>query len=75
MTRTESPTTKCRECDAEISFVRTRRDKQMPVNAESLTEEDVEVLSRVGGVVDYRHDDHESHFATCSDPDRFRKPR
>jgi len=70
--RVQHATTKCRSCEAEIAFVKTKRGKAMPVDAESLTEEDVEILGRVGEEVAYRHGEHVSHFSTCPDADKYR---
>lgn len=56
-------TVKCRSCDAYIVFLRTASGKQMPVDADSVTEGDQEFDSKV----------HVSHFSTCDNPGRFRK--
>lgn len=70
--RIQRATTQCRACKAEIGFVVTRRGKNMPVDAESLTEADLEVLGRVGEKVEYRHGEHVSHFNTCPNAKEFR---
>lgn len=59
-------TAECRSCQAEIVFLRTGQGKQIPVDAETVTEGDELFEPRSG---------HVSHFATCNDPDRFRKER
>ena len=73
--REQRPTTPCRACGEDIAFVVTRAGKKMPVNADSLSEEDVELLRLVGQTVDYRHGEHESHFSTCIKADEFRRGR
>ena len=50
----------CRDCQAEIGFVLTKKGKNMPVESESLDDQDVEMLTR-GEKVDYRHGDHVPH--------------
>lgn len=66
--------TKCREltCQAEIVWLKTPNGKNMPVDAESLSEEDAALISQ-GHQVEYRHHDHVSHFSTCKQADLFRK--
>jgi hypothetical protein len=73
--RFHSPTTQCRgnTCGEQIGFVKTRAGKSMPVNAESLSDEDIAALSRVGGSVDYRSGEHIPHHSTCCDVESFRK--
>ena len=72
----QNPTTRCSKCDAKIAFTVTSSGKWMPVDADSLNDEDVELLGRVGGEkVEYRHGDHMSHFATCPEADSFRKKK
>ena len=73
--RTQNPTTKCRSCDTEIAFVETRSGSQMPVDADSLDDEDIEILGRVGERLQYEHGRHVSHFATCPDAYKFRRKR
>ena len=55
----------CRECGAYIIFLPTASGKRMPVDAESVDEDDEEFEAKR----------HISHFATCSKPERFRRPR
>lgn len=69
--RTHPP--KACDCGTQIAFVLTRKGKHMPVDADSLSEEDVELLNRPGQSVDYRHGDHVSHFTTCPKAKEFRK--
>lgn len=56
-------TVRCRACDQYIVFLPTASGKQMPVDAESVTEGDELFDSQV----------HISHFATCPEADRFRR--
>jgi len=65
---------KCRDCPTEIAWTKTRAGKNMPVDADSLTEEDVETI-RAGEELPYRHGEHVSHFETCPAAAKFRKPR
>jgi hypothetical protein len=44
----------------------------MPVEAESLTDEDIEMLEREEKV-DYRHGDHVPHWKKCPAAEEFRK--
>jgi len=69
----KTKTTACRseECGQEIAFTRTPRGKLMPVDAETLSDEDLEQLAR-GEEIIYRHGEHESHFNTCRDRKNFR---
>jgi len=55
-----------------MGWTKTKRGKNMPVDAESLTDEDLEILGR-GEALDYRHNDHVSHFDTCPDRDDHRR--
>ena len=64
----------CREngCRAPILFLNSPRSgKSVPVDAESLNEEDAEALCR-GESVDFdKARGHISHFSTCKNPNRF----
>lgn len=71
--RTQNPTTKCRGCNAEIAFVGTRSGKLMPIDADSLNDEDIEILGRVGERLQYEHGRHEPHHATCPEAVKFRR--
>lgn len=68
----QKATGQCRSCDAEIGWVVTRKGKRMPVDAETLSAEDLELLGR-GEKLDYRHGEHTSHFETCPDAQSFKK--
>lgn len=56
--------TKCRACGKELRFIRTPAGKSMPVDADTCTDDDA--------IWDPAK--HVSHFITCTQPDRFRKP-
>lgn len=58
--------TECQSCQAEIVFLKTGKGKSIPVDAETVTEGD-ELFEPKSG--------HVAHFATCDDPDRFRRER
>jgi len=53
----------CRSCSAPIRWLLTAAGKYMPVDARTADETDVH----------FDHRKHTSHFATCSDPNRWRK--
>jgi hypothetical protein len=65
VSREQSDALTCRECGAEIVFLRTASGNTMPVNADSVEP----------GDTDYEHGRHVSHFSTCTNPERFRRPR
>jgi hypothetical protein len=71
--RTQRATTQCQKCKAEIGWVITRNGKNMPVDAESLSEVDIEILGRVGEKVEYRRGEHVCHFETCPNAKEFRR--
>jgi hypothetical protein len=56
---------KCSSCKAEIKWLRTERGHMMPVNAETVGADDKIFKPGV----------HISHFATCPDAERHRKPK
>lgn len=62
----------CRSCKAEIAFVITRKGNKMPVDVESLTDEDLELMEK-GEPVPFRYNDHVSHFQTCPSAEEHRK--
>lgn len=58
---------RCSSCGRSIVWFRTRNGKRVPVNAESTKPTDAEHqldLSR-----------HVSHFSTCPEADKWRRPR
>lgn len=56
---------RCRSCQREIIFLPTLTGRRMPVDADSVEETD--------DFFDYKK--HVSHFATCDQPGKFRRPR
>jgi len=56
---------KCGTCGAPIVWVRTASGKAMPVDASSAT---------VGDLM-YIHGKHVSHFSTCPNASKHRRPR
>ena len=57
--------TPCKSCGAAIIFLPTSLNQIMPCDADTVAEGDTM----------YVKDKHRAHFATCSDPDKHRKPR
>lgn len=53
----------CRSCGAAIVFLRTRKGKLMPVDAETVDHDEYQ----------FQHGKHRAHFATCPEADRHRK--
>lgn len=67
-------TVRCRECGAEIFFGVTHQGKRTPIDAKPTTgfvivDDEPDSPPVVSGKV------YVSHFATCTNPERFRKPR
>lgn len=68
---------RCPACKKEIVFTLTKNGANMPVDASSLTDEDISWLLNRPKVIqnellNYRPGEHVSHWGTCTDPDRFR---
>jgi hypothetical protein len=57
--------THCRSCGAEIVWLRTKAGRLIPVNAATALETDTE----------FDHNRHVSHFATCPQANKWRKPK
>jgi len=53
----------CRSCKASIVFLKTKHNKFLPVDAETVDDTD-EI---------YTHGKHRAHFATCPDAKQFRR--
>lgn len=67
----------CRSCDAEILWRRTAAGQRIPIDALPDPQGNVEILDSIeakvhGGPVDGGH---LSHFATCPDAAKHRRPR
>jgi hypothetical protein len=61
----EKRITRCRSCQARIIFLKTAAGKNMPVDADTVEPDDDEFDS----------ERHESHFVSCPNADKHRKPR
>lgn len=55
----------CRSCSASIIWLRTRAGKKMPVDAATVT----------GSETMFEYGKHVSHFSTCPNANKHRKPR
>jgi len=55
----------CTSCGAQMIFLVTNTGHRMPVDAATVSPEDTQ----------FDHKRHKSHFATCTNPDRHRKPK
>jgi hypothetical protein len=56
---------KCRSCSAEIVWLTTKKGKTIPVDRATVKD----------GDHDFEYARHISHFATCPDAVRWRKPK
>ena len=79
----------CRACGAEIGFIKTVAGKTMPVNPEEVAYEQkaggsLKIVTPNGEVLSAERPadpqkatgiGYISHFATCPEADKFRKPR
>ena len=57
---------KCRSCNADIVWMKTFRGKNVPVNPESIVNQDAALFDSRTMI---------AHFSTCPDADKFRKPQ
>lgn len=57
---------RCKECNAEIKFIRTIKGKQMPVDAKP-----IKGITETGVMISV----YTPHWATCSNPNKFRKEK
>lgn len=64
--------TNCKKCGAEIYFLRTKNDKLIPVDKDSISVADRIAIDN-GREVQFIFKEHISHFATCLYSDTFRK--
>lgn len=55
----------CRACGARIRFLTTKAGKHIPIDIDTYKD----------GDQTYDHTRHKSHFASCPEAARFRKPR
>lgn len=69
---------KCRSCDADMVFMKTRKGKWMPVNVmpkgKFTDKSGVSSPYRgpTAGETDFVYGELQPHFLTCTDPDRYR---
>jgi hypothetical protein len=56
---------RCRSCRAKIIWLPTVNGKSMPIDSDTVSAEDET----------YEHGKHVSHFTTCPDSEKWRKPR
>ena len=63
MAREHEHIKQCRACDAPIVFLRTKKRKLIPVDAETVDHDDYQFDPKK----------HTAHFATCPEADKFRK--
>jgi len=66
--------TRCKACGKEITFLRTRNGKLMPVDWESLNGKEKDDLVN-DNVRLFDLTKHKSHFSTCPEADKFRKQK
>jgi hypothetical protein len=57
----------CRSCQRKIVWLKTSRQKPIPVDADGVNEGDV--------WFDPKNGRHVTHFATCPNADKHRKPK
>jgi len=62
----------CKACNKEIYFLQTKNGKNIPVNAETLSEEEVKQIAN-GEKVIFDSKRHISHFADCPEANKFRR--
>jgi hypothetical protein len=70
---------KCKACGKEIYFLKTSKGNMMPVNAESISQDDRDFINsnlyREGDVLFDPKKGHISHFADCPEAKKFRKKK
>jgi len=65
---------KCRSCQANIVWMKTERGKNMPVDADSVDEAELEPHPQYGGSPQFDQElGHVSHFSTCPDASSHRR--
>jgi len=64
----------CKSCKKQIIFLRTNKNKYIPVNFDSLTDRDKHITSLNGDLL-FRYGEHISHFATCPNANKFRRSK
>lgn len=62
---------KCKACKKEIIFLSTKKGKLIPVNYDSLSEDDKKKINE-GTIIMFNYKKHISHFADCPFAKSFR---
>ena len=63
--------TSCKACAEQIIFLKTKNNKTIPVNFSSVSSVEKE-FAAIGKKFPFVYGRHISHFATCTDSDKFR---
>lgn len=63
----------CKKCNDHIVFLHTTNNKLIPVNYDSLSNNDITEMFFKYRSVNFRFGEHISHFATCPFSSSFRK--
>ena len=63
--------TSCKACAEQVIFLKTKNNKTIPVNFSSVSSVEKE-LAAIGKEFPFVYGRHISHFATCTDSDKFR---
>ena len=67
----------CKACGKEIYFLKTSKGNMMPVNAESISQDDKDFMNsnlyREGDVLFDPKKGHISHFVDCPEAKKFRR--
>jgi hypothetical protein len=63
----------CKACKKEIYFLQTKSGKLIPVNADSISEDDKMLLDKGNVILFEPAKKHITHFSDCPDAKKFRK--
>jgi len=66
---------RCRSCGKEIFFLKTKNEKLIPINADSISEEDKRLLAEGKEVYFDLKKGHVTHFADCPSANRWRRKK
>lgn len=64
----------CRSCGAEIVFMKTSKERRIPVDKSSVPPEDLKRIEE-GRLLDFNKSVHTSHFVTCPSAAKHRKSK
>ena len=70
---TRSNISNCRSCDAPIVWMVTKRNKNIPVDLDSVTNDDDLAEAESGGKVLFEYGQHVCHFETCPNAKEHRQ--